>query len=449
MIPSMFDVAMESGWRTEPINDTAQWMRLWAARRYGTPGGMPSPSLARAQDLLTVGAYNSAIDEASLELYPTVADQMSRNTNATAILAALRLYVAAAAGGEVDATTGPFSYDLTDLSRQFLVNLFSDAHALLASRFAKVNASASVNALVNFTLSLISDLDAALAADVNYLLGNWIADAAAWGGDDASWTSLLVFNARNQVTLWGPKGEINDYAAKNGWSGLVSSYYAARWSLLFAAMQNSSATGVPIDQAALDAALFSFEVGWGQQTDLRPPTTPSGASPVAIAQQLLATYATVAPARWTALPNTDVAQPPRSKTFVHFGVPGEAAVSSDCPFTEHGDGSSLANCEASCLASPNSCNALNFSPSTPDCVHRNCADPMHAILTPGYGDYSFYALNQTASGRALQAWHTDAGVLSTLCSTDPSCQGFSSAGNVYIDVSNTVAAPGVTLWVRA
>ena len=30
----------------------------------------------------------------------------------------------------------------------------------------------------------------------------------------------LEFNARNQVTLWGPNGEINDYAAKS-WGGLV------------------------------------------------------------------------------------------------------------------------------------------------------------------------------------------------------------------------------------
>lgn len=35
---------------------------------------------------------------------------MTRSTNATGILEALRLYVAAAAAGEVDPSTGPFSY---------------------------------------------------------------------------------------------------------------------------------------------------------------------------------------------------------------------------------------------------------------------------------------------------------------------------------------------------
>ena len=210
MIPSMFDVGMEAGWRSAPIADTSAWMRAWAARRYGTPGGVPSPALAAAHDVLATAAYNSAIDTASLEGYPSVLDTMSHNTNATGILAALRLFVAAAANGEVNASTSTFSYDLTDLSRQVLVNFFADAHAMLGARFQNGAELASVQSLVELCSGVIADLDAALAADRNFLLGNWIADAAAWGGADAEWTNLLVFNARNQITLWGPRGEIND-----------------------------------------------------------------------------------------------------------------------------------------------------------------------------------------------------------------------------------------------
>jgi len=50
---------------------------------------------------------------------------------------------------------------------------------------------------------------------------------------------LYEFNARNQLTLWGPKavnmpnlyGYIQDYAAKN-WAGLAAGYYLPRWELL-------------------------------------------------------------------------------------------------------------------------------------------------------------------------------------------------------------------------
>ena len=31
---------------------------------------------------------------------------------------------------------------------------------------------------------------------------------------------MYEYNARNQITLWGPNGEIDDYAAKN-WAGLI------------------------------------------------------------------------------------------------------------------------------------------------------------------------------------------------------------------------------------
>jgi len=175
-------------------------MRSWAARHYGTPGGVASPSLQQAYTILATAAYNSAIDTASLESYPSVGDGMSHNTNATGILAAHRLFVQAALGGEVNASAGTFSYDLTDISRQVLVNVFSDAHAMLGARFGTpndTNVLDSTAALVGLCAGIITDLDALLAADANFLLGRWIGDAAAWGGADAAWTRLLIFNARS------------------------------------------------------------------------------------------------------------------------------------------------------------------------------------------------------------------------------------------------------------
>ena len=40
--------------------------------------------------------------------------------------------------------------------------------------------------------------------------------------------ALLLMNAKNQVTLWGPEGEIQDYASKF-WNGLVGTYHRQRW----------------------------------------------------------------------------------------------------------------------------------------------------------------------------------------------------------------------------
>ena len=456
MIPAMFDVGMEAGWRSAPIADTAAWMRGWAARRYGTPGGVASPALAAATDLLTAAAYNAAIDTASLEMTPSLLDTMSHNTNATGILAALRLFVAAGAGGEVNASAGPFSYDITDLSRQVLVNIFADAHALLGARFQRGAPLATVQSLVALCAGLITDLDAVLAADGNFLLGTWIADAAAWGGGDAAWTSLLVFNARNQVTLWGPRGEIRDYAAKNGWAGLVGDFYGGRWQILFDAMLAAAEFGTPLDMNAVSAQLSTFETAWGLRTDERPPAVASGASPLTLAAGVLAKYAPPLPAgTWTALPDTDVSVPPRGKAWVNVGQPGDAAVGPDCPFTQHGDGANgLAACQASCLAADASqCNAVNYSPTMQDCVWRVCVDPLHPQLSPGNADYAYWGTNSTGSSFITDAWHTSADVLAALCAADPDCAGFSTAATtgakLFTDVTQTRSALGTTLYVRS
>lgn len=58
------------------------------------------------------------------------------------------------------------------------------------------------------------------------MLGPWVAAARAAATSPAE-ADLLEFNARNQVTLWGPGAggpSIVDYARKQ-WGGLVRSYY--------------------------------------------------------------------------------------------------------------------------------------------------------------------------------------------------------------------------------
>ena len=63
-----------------------------------------------------------------------------------------------------------------------------------------------------------------LATNRYFLLGVWLEDAKAIpvGDQDTKEVSeLYEFNARNQITLWGPNGEILDYATKQ-WSGILS-----------------------------------------------------------------------------------------------------------------------------------------------------------------------------------------------------------------------------------
>ena len=211
--------------------------------------------------------------------------------------------------------------------------------------------------------------------------------------------------------------------------------------------------GTPLDSAAVAAAVADFQTAWGLRTRERPATSASGASPVALAAAALAKYATWDAAAWTALPDTDVAVPPRGDAWVHIGAVGDAAVGPDCPFTNHGDGANgLAACQASCLgAAASMCNAVNYSPSAQDCVWRVCVDPLHPQLSGGNGDYQYYGTNSSTSALISDAWHADVGVLAALCSADPACGGFSlgaAGAKLFTNTTATRAAPGTTLYAR-
>ena len=65
---------------------------------------------------------------------------------------------------------------------------------------------------------MLSSLDAVLSTEPMLMLGPWIAAARATAAGRSS-ADLLEYNARNQLTLWGPAGQIRDYARKQ-WGGL-------------------------------------------------------------------------------------------------------------------------------------------------------------------------------------------------------------------------------------
>jgi alpha-N-acetylglucosaminidase len=136
----------------------------------------------------------------------------------------------------------------------------------------------------------------------NFLLGTFLSDSQQWANDSVT-AANRQYNARNQITLWGPNGEINDYAAKNGWSGLVSDYYGGRWSVHHSYIVPAVQKGVIPDWNAYAASLFQFETAWNADNNTYP-TTPTGNTLEAV-QNFLQKYATGNSAGYTVLNNTD------------------------------------------------------------------------------------------------------------------------------------------------
>lgn len=176
---------------------------------------------------------------AAIGHHPT---EIPYDTNTT-IIPALLLFVKASNSHPSLKQAPEFAFDTLELSRQLLVNRFIDLYTNLISVW---NSSSSIPqdvvAAGTPLLSLIGDLDTLLYTNENYLLSTWIADAKQWADGNSSYTAYLEYQARNQLTLWGPTGEINDYASKQ-WAGLVGEYYGARWEAFIATLVGTKATG--------------------------------------------------------------------------------------------------------------------------------------------------------------------------------------------------------------
>jgi len=103
-------------------------------------------------------------------------------------------------------------------------------------------------------LELFDDLESILASGSNFLLGTWLAQAKDMAVDEEEKRSY-EYNARNQITLWGPNGEIRDYANKQ-WSGVIADYFKPRWALFLTTLEKSLVQGTKPNISEINERIF-------------------------------------------------------------------------------------------------------------------------------------------------------------------------------------------------
>ena len=129
----------------------------------------------------------------------------------------------------------------------------------------------SVSAVTSAALQLYEiflDMDAILSSNQYFLLGHWLNSAKALAMN-AQESRLYEYNARIQITLWGPSANIEDYANKM-WGGLVKSYYEPRWELFVSFLVDAVSHGKPFNRHKFDSVLFDQETQWTHDTSLFP-----------------------------------------------------------------------------------------------------------------------------------------------------------------------------------
>ena len=290
-------------WRSEEVTDVLSWVLQYAGRRYNI--NSTTPELQLAWSYLFEGAYQfhwSRLVKGMIDRAPEFSMDYYSVQSATNISLAWEVLVNSAIEGVLNLSVGSLQYDLVDIGRQVLVNLFVDLHAMYTATYnvydqSKVNTSVQLDSIRNSMLQLFDNLDMLLASNTNFLLGHWIADARASVPSTSPPEAVdnAEFNARNQITMWGPHQNIEDYASKE-WAGLVKDYYKERWALFTGLVNTAVKEGKVFDNDAYEAGRYLLEKNFSS-TIKSYPTTPVG-NLCDIAKVLLDTYYDPSPVKY-------------------------------------------------------------------------------------------------------------------------------------------------------
>ena len=165
-----------------PLQKTREWTEAYTIRRYG----LAAPGVTDEQRQAATAAWNILLPN-SYSGYMGLATTswIRRSIITVRPLFNLSQETIQPSGPLVDAwqqlqavnqaKLGSFRYDLVDVGRQVMSNLFLDVYSLWQSAF--VTKDAACRGLSTSMLELIADWDTLLLNHEAYCFGRWIADA--------------------------------------------------------------------------------------------------------------------------------------------------------------------------------------------------------------------------------------------------------------------------------
>ncbi|XP_069126047.1 alpha-N-acetylglucosaminidase-like [Argopecten irradians] len=282
----IYEFMAENSWVSQP-RDVSKWVIEYAAKRYGKHNSYSS----KAWQLLRKSVYNNTdgLKDKSKHVIPTSRPSYHPRLVPDVWYDVEELYQAwdnfVLAADQLH-NSSLFMYDLVDVTRNCLQELSLTYYNSLVTAFRDKNIL-QVSVTGNKLLKLLDDMETLLGSEGHFLLGKWIQAAKnlAFRPEDRL---LYEFNARNQITLWGPTGNHLDYASKQ-WAGLVHSYYRPRWKMFVDSLTDSLHTGRAFNQSDFNSKVFNMiELPFSASTKIFP-TVPSG-NPLMIVNQIHQKY---------------------------------------------------------------------------------------------------------------------------------------------------------------
>lgn len=140
-----------------------------------------------------------------------------------------------------------------DVTRQLLQNTADALYLTIMDDYKRRNVTRYRGHATLF-LELLSDLDRLLLTNEHFMLGPFLESAKSFGETSLE-RQKYEYNARVQLTLWGPQGQIVDYANKQ-WAGMVRDFFRARWSVFLDELDRALVSNGTINDSKLREKIF-------------------------------------------------------------------------------------------------------------------------------------------------------------------------------------------------
>ncbi|KAL7931379.1 glycoside hydrolase family 89 protein [Trichoderma chlorosporum] len=286
----VYDLLLSQAWQSNPI-DTNVYFKSWAAARYSS--SKRPVSVYKAWETVRTTVY----DNTNLTMMPSVPksiiELIPRTNNMADIIGILgtkltydpavmvsawkQLYQA----GLEDVSlfnNSAYQYDIVDWTRQVLSNAFIPIYEKLIDIYYMPLQTTETRITQLKTqsqqlTSLLLSLDLVLSANKNFRLSTWLSSARS-SAPAPIYADFFEYEARNQITLWGPSGQLIDYASK-AWSGLMKTYHLKRWQMFVDYL--IATEPAKYNQTEFQAELLVWELSWANNTGEK--LAESGAEP--------------------------------------------------------------------------------------------------------------------------------------------------------------------------
>lgn len=271
--PVMFELMAELPWMDSiPVKEA--WLKDYVTARYGRFDNR----VYDAWVILANGIYNAPMGNIqqgphesifcarpSLDNFQVSSWSKMRNYyDPTTTAHAARLMLEAA---DDFAGVDNYEYDLVDIVRQAVADEGRRTYQHTVASYKCFDREAFEKGSRRF-LDMLKMQDELLGTRPEFGVGRWIAMARSLGNNKAE-KDLYEWNARVQVTTWGPRqcadaGKLRDYAHKE-WNGMLADFYYPRWEAFWQTLRDAF-DGVAVEPIDY----YAMEEPWTLQTGEYP-----------------------------------------------------------------------------------------------------------------------------------------------------------------------------------